>query len=665
MIQGPAVAVAWTTVEEAQAHFNEATQSIWTPRQKRTSIKRVRGETVMLRCLRNKDVRCGAKIALFRPIHSDLFAVDYAKTVFGHTGHSTDKYQRFDTDTDNRLNRGNVLLQEDLTSERARYALVPDVPGMRPDAAADEAYILPGFQGRRCRRRLFRPVHNIESAALFEQVLREEDRAYFDWWWWQQEAAGSSGATVFLRVTGVSAVEVQRSLMRAHRMHGVLSREGNKMDDSGAKRHAVFSSPDNPGGEALLAINMFALRAYRMVSMLWLDSAAAMPMAPVLMQAWGMQAVPESESRTRSFGIYSTLLFLQNTLGCNYSQLEQHMYAVGEPGFEIYDLLPSFISIWGRTTQELRQFLHMCIHVEYPSNVSLCSFIAGFIFQKHRHVIITRQLDYMWSVFAEEPKLRKRYPEAWRILDHLRGSCLLNFSVHANILDLSANEKARNPLPLPVPYYLYQVCINADGLLTTEQQWNLSNAIFLSQVYPVQPQHSYNTQYQNEPAMRTYVTTLARRSTDKLASAMRPYSFAPNDLWPLNPMFSVLRALDHHRHRGPFMRLYNHELFSNVPVGVVDGHLRVPDPVAFARFYANLPIARYAMREPHEEGLPDMAYLDDSLWVWHKQSVKSSIGGGEDEDDMEEDDIDQPMEMVNSVLEEARLLVRDPAFYMQ
>jgi hypothetical protein len=112
-------------------------------------------------------------------------------------------------------------------------------------------------------------------------------------------------------------------------------------------------------------------------------------------------------------------------------------------------------------------------------------------------------------------------------------------------------------------------------------------------------------------------------------------------MYPLRSLFDFLRALDYHRQRGAITRVPLDDIEPPSDLPVVDGPLRVPDPIAYASAYTNLPLARRRSREKLPPDEPELAFLDDTLWVY---------GTGLKGD---------PTPAM-----EAQMLVRDPKFYV-
>jgi len=619
----------WPTLADAMAALAEETGAVWHV-WKRTQNKK--GMRVLVFCDQYRRCKCSAKISFICPAGDTFWTVDHLRTSYDHQGHPVGTPRP-----------PSPLRPADapVASEMIRHLRGGSLLGLQPTAYQDPLarYALSDFRVDRCRRRVFKPVHRFASFGLFEQVLRDEDRAYFAWW--HDMVNDPLSPPVLLRVAGASALEVQRSLMKAQTAHALLTK--GEAVNSGHARHAVFSDPADPDHSTLLAINVYALRCYRLISMLWLDQAAAMPMAPVLLQAWSIRPVTEMEFSVRRFGMLAVLLFLQRTMGRSYGSVERHMYSVNEPGFEIYDKLPLFLMHFAETDADLRLYLYMSLHAAEPSKFDLSAVLAAFMFQKHRHHMNTQTVNHLFAVFNHGPRcarLQKKHPQAWRIIQSMRNKAN---GVDTCVVKLTKVELTKEALPLPPVYYMYQLALDPEPLLLAEDRFDICVNTVLAEVFPIVTEHSVSTHYEDLPRLKNYTYALARPSTDEISLRMRPFSQNKQHHFPLATLFSILRAFDYHRHKGAYLRTPTVDLMQKPPPEFVDGPLTVHDPVAFALYYADLPLARYARREPKLPELPELAYMDETLWVW-QQARRLDLSREE---------------------EEAELLVRDPAFYVK
>ena len=210
---------------------------------------------------------------------------------------------------------------------------------------------------------------------------------------------------------------------------------------------------------------------------------------------------------------------------------------------------------------------------------------------------------------------------------------------------LTKSEKIREPLALPAAYYLYRLAFDPDNsVIDTRYRFDICTGMILCEKYLVEPVAGKATHYKNTAHLANYTYALAMPSRDTLSKQLQPFTKSRAFQSMMGPLFSVLRAVDYHRHKGKIPRVPTEDLDENPSCELVDGPLAVRDPLDFALYYANLPVARYAVCEPKVAGLPDLAYFDDSLYVWTPSASDGGLCAEE---------------------EEACLLVRDPAFYVK
>lgn len=645
----PRFEAGWQHLDEAIAQWTEETGATWYVRKRITNDK---GQRVLLRCARHHVKRplekCRAKTAfVYRP-DTGLWLADLEHTVFEHNGHPAveRRRKRLAVSSEASLRDNDA---DELSSEQLRLADGARFPGLSADARLDDPrYSLAGRALARSKRRCLRHVTTFESADLFEQVLREEDRAYFVWW--EAQVRDPMAPLMFLRVHGVTALDLQRNLVCEQFEHGALTK--GLRDKPSHARHAVFHDPESTDAKptALLAINVYALRCYRLLTLHRIDGSANMPMAPVLLQAWGVRPLTDLEYSARRFGMLATLRFFQRCMGRKYANVESHMYSVNEPGFEIYDNLPGFIGHFASTDAELRIYLYISFYAGQPSNFDLSALLAAFMFQKHRHLLGWKQVVKLHHIFTSTlraPLLQKRHRQAWRLIRSMHGKVTGTHSCHVK---LTKAEQLEEPLPLPAPYYLYRLAFDPDdAMLSEEVRYEICANMVLCETFPIESVSSRSTQYDEVPLLKNYTYALAKRSHDPLVKLVQPFTKNRAFQAALGPLFSVLRAFDYHRHKGQVDRVPNDELDPSPDEDLIDGPLIVRDPLDFALYYANLPIARYARLEPKEEGLPPLAYFDDSLYVWRDTNAAAAAGTAH-----------------GTVAEqEAQLLIRNPAFYVK
>ena len=695
----------WPTVEEARDAMAEETGTPWHIRDR---AKTSHGQRIVLRCTGNMVHKCRAKIVLIQDLRDGKnFQVNSKHTVLVHNDHVPGPVKRVRVDDspavvndgvtlgpakrvrfadlpavedkevdDGDDDDGETLIPypdhvvearlasiEGLNCEEIRCQYMSELNGLRFDAHTNLMYRLEGFRSEYCRRSLFKRVTLIESAALFGQALREHERPYFEWWS-MFNAGEQTSPLVFLRVHGASSLEVQRSLMRMQKRYACLTRADFR--NSGHTRHAVFTCPVDPMRSALLAINMHALRSYRMLSLDDLRTNSSMPMAPVLMQCWGLRPSTQLEITSRRFGIMATILFLRDVLGHGRADFERSGYGVMEPGFEIYDVLPDFLAMFHDTEPLLRfrsrpipsqctacspsaprrpHRLYQSMQSKDPHQCTLTNLIAAFLFQKHAHFASNLLVQRLYEHFSDGPRsiqLQERCPDAWRIIRSTKANSTGKDWV---LLDLTRKQKQgakQKRLAMPPSFYLYRLAL-VDGreLLPYQLRWDICTHIIVQNVYQPAFEFRKSVMYPDTMALEYYHQSMPRASEDPVATRLRVFSLNKHHLWPLASLFHVLRALDYHRQRAPVPRVMLDDMEPAIDLNVVDGPVHVQDPLDYALSYVNLPVA-YKVRgevlpDPESE---DLAYLDDTLWVW---------GSG--------------LRREPTPLEEAELLVRDPIFY--
>ena len=425
--------------------------------------------------------------------------------------------------------------------------------------------------------------------------------------------------------------------MRLQKRYGYLTR--GIFTSSGHARHAVFTCPVNPRTSALLAINMHALRSYRMLCLESIALTSAMPMAPVLMQCWSLRPSSAAEISSRRFGMMSTLSFIATTIGLGKMAFEKNGYGIMEPGFDIYDLLPAFLNQFQETDWSLRIRLNESFHVKDADECRFSNLLAAFIFQKQTHYIsniVTRQL---YEHF-ENPclRLKERAPEAWRII---RCTYLARGTDDWVLLDLDARAKHEKALRHPAAYYMYRLALEDGlGILPGSMRWNMCAQIIVQNIYQPTSVFLRPVMYRDTLALQYYHQALTKLSANPVAAKLRVFSSNEAHLWPLRSLFDVLRALDFHRQRAAQPRIMFNAMKHPVDYDAVDGPLRVDEPLNYARKYVNLPLAHTVKREVLVPGDPELAFMDDTLWVWG-----TGLKG----------DLTPTME--------AEMLVRDPTFY--
>jgi len=245
---------AWPTIEQGRDAMCEKTGATWVLYSRFKSRK---DSGAVLRCHKYKTLKCRAHFRLSTGKGvGGLYRVDDTKSLFVHNGHvpsgpgkrsrfrrdakgkeeaddhegeddeeeksedESTKRSKLNEDDDDEDNARDTLVRcpddeyeqheanvQGLHSDELRRMYPDEWAGMKPDACLNAMYRLGRTWPDMYRRSLFRRVTPIESAELFEQVLHEHERAYFAWWS-MFHAGEPESPLVYLRVHGVSSVEV-------------------------------------------------------------------------------------------------------------------------------------------------------------------------------------------------------------------------------------------------------------------------------------------------------------------------------------------------------------------------------------------------------------------------------------------------------------------------
>jgi hypothetical protein len=673
----------WATVQQGKVAVSEATGVQWYVRER---IRIGKHHGAVLRCPQNKTVKCRAKVVLLTGQgNTGFYRVDHDKTRLTHNGHvvapraaaaaaavsvkrprpdpvpevQPNGYHRHvDEVVAKRCRLFNVdghgdegvpvplgrpadadevlAAVEGLDCEELRRLRGGELWGLRLDAYVNPEYY---FIPQKYRRPVLKRVTPIQSAEVFGQALREHERPYFHWW---STINGMDAVSplVYMRIHGASALEVERSLMRLQKRYGCLTRAIFK--DSGHRRHAVFTCPLNPTGSALLAINLHALRAYRMLSVNSIDTQTAMPMAPVLLQFFYLEPRSPAEAMSRRFGVLTTLLFIHDALGLGSAPFERHGYGVLEPGFAIYDYLPDFMAMFHETDYVLRLRMYQSFHMRDMDQCQFWNLVAAFVFQKQVHCISNQLVTHLYEEFNDSlhsHRLRHRCPEAWRLI---RSAYFRRTGVNWVVLDLDHEKRVwaggqrgtggggggvpptlvdeQAPLRMPPAYYLYRLAlVEGRDLIRHELRFEICTNLIVQNFYQPLSRFAKPVHYPDVVALHHYQQALLRPSDDPIATRLRMFSSNKSHLAGMGSLFDVLRALDYHRQRAPLPQrdLADLQSLGEMDLEDVDGPLDVFDCSAFALEYSNLPLAYTTLRGklPDPEA-PDLAYLDDTLWVW-------------------------------------------------
>jgi|WetSurMetagenome_2_1015567.scaffolds.fasta_scaffold00293_10 hypothetical protein len=253
--------VGWLTVEAARDAMTEATGVTWRIGSRSNGV--LCGSSVLY-CGKQKSTGCRAKICLQTGRHdAGVYRVNARKTDLTHTGHDTvvvaaangkrpheepaveeeeeesshfrgkrSKLQnvfleevQYDDDDDEGDDEydedGPVEQPEDdsaralrdsvahLDCEQIRRLFPKDMTGLTALAYENPEYDLKK-RGcvTECRRSVFKRVTTIGSADVFKQALRECERPYFEWWSMFNGEGDDLSPLVYLRVHGVSSLEV-------------------------------------------------------------------------------------------------------------------------------------------------------------------------------------------------------------------------------------------------------------------------------------------------------------------------------------------------------------------------------------------------------------------------------------------------------------------------
>ena len=151
---------------------------------------------------------------------------------------------------------------------------------------------------------------DIFNVTDFVRNLRAEDADYFTWWY---ERIARNDNLTFLRVSGVNACCLQRTMLYLHSKHDIFSSAIGRVIGPGHDSHVIFSSSSSEDG-CYMAINKCALRSARLAMLMYIPLKQSMPLAPVLLQGWTLTSCDDSEQMMRLHGIYATIHFMAKHL---------------------------------------------------------------------------------------------------------------------------------------------------------------------------------------------------------------------------------------------------------------------------------------------------------------------------------------------------------------
>ena len=506
------------------------------------------------------------------------------------------------------------------------------------------------------RNRVYHGVDYFDSPDTFADALDAEDVPYFRWWMGARN--NSLETTSYLRVRGVQALELQLCMTYFQTQYGVL--EHGATDSVASGRYAVFK-----GG--LLVIDSHALRAYRLVTAsLYVAVGSSMPVTPMLLQAWVQRPASGSEQSLRRLAIKTTLDYMYARISDFRVPVADSlgMFEVNDPGFEIYDWLPDYISLFHETDQDMSYHLIYSTAVVSHRDDTLYMWLAAFILQRELHVISALAVELTMMHFSLARKngdtLRRKYPYAFAVLDRLSN---INGFDALPVVMTSAKAWGKLPVPTQPPhYFLYQLCFETK-LLSLEARRELASGMEVYMAYWDELPTGVKGKARNLAAdvakkFPRYERYFPRPSADLERLQLHPFSTASSDFVHLRSLYLVLNGMDTIRHN-KVTPLYDKDLDPPVVLGnysrVAETFLMLPDPLKCAVSPANLPVACKRQWDPALEGQDTLAYFEDSLWVWPVPTAAFDIvlpgGGGSVQDTVES--------------LEAKILVRDARYYLE
>jgi hypothetical protein len=694
----------WTTDElllfseafRSEAHAMEALTRYARERECEFNVKRRHvwkdgmHESVCFTCVHNRvkfmaEKRCNAMVTLHLDHDRRIAKFVEKSSCLEHNGHPA-KVRNDSDDADavfaDFLNLSYGMLSDDMRCEW--FDLFPDreLPGTGSSSNTPRELHMPGmpyyyqwatsqfYTEKFTSERVIRDVTPIASVEAFAAELSTDgDRDYLKWWMKHTDAS----SVVFLKMApGVTPVNLQMSLSFFQQRCGVLD-NGHK-DSKAARRHAVFSSSSS-SKRALLAINVYALRSYRVMSSChYIQLKSSMPIAPLLLQAWAMRPTNEGEQCARRLGMMSTLMFIGECVSkelCSPKAMISVLpiYGVNEPQFELYDFLPEFLNVICTSESSMRNQLYMTACLDDRTDACFSALVASFILQKEDHYICEDTLSALRTQFGSGPfrnELRNKYPHAAAAIDFLHdrhgdlvravGKKILTPMYIASWDEVSLWPWLQRPGVESQPhFYIYQLCFE-EKFLDMHMRVKIANGITIDgKLAPSlsatprglgapREQKRGMQRYKNRaaPYLRQYHGLFEKSVDPNTARFFTPFSSEKRDLWPLNTLFALLKSLDFLR-RNKIEEAKTPEEEKMLTPEQVSGPLYIGDPAKTCLRQINWPVSCV----PSKDG-GDVSHFENTLWVWDGHYHAKANPSAAD---------------IAAV--EACLLVRDPCYYFQ
>jgi len=510
----------------------------------------------------------------------------------------------------------------------------------------------------------------------FQGRLKNEDVPYAKWWIGKRMKGGGGGGgsgsndydikgdktLVFLLVNEADPVTVQKSLLFMNDKYGIFDSGGMT---NGYFAHAVFRGRNN---ETLLAIDKYFLRNYRMMTIRYIKTQNAAPVAPLYTQFWALRPRDTTKMHTRRFGMYATIVFIATEI--KESSSIHHVYKPHEQLFQIYDWLPEFISFFHPNDEEMYKCLYYSVCLKRREENSLYGLLGAFLFQRAIHILDTPTLKDLMGLFgisdSYAEKRKRTYPYAYAIVRHLMSRVGTNDMVHVSVgswkdLDIPKGVPIPPDKSVPACYYLYELCFDKD-LFPEDVRHKLAFGMTIPRITPTST--NVNGDGANRKGARRGGNGFIKshdellkdyeRNMTKLpshagtASRYVPFSDSTSDLWPLRGLMLLLQGLDHMRDNVPPDQTGKYTSIPTITREETLGKLHLDDPVLFATSEKNMAITSTRKMNTGRRNTFDssqLIYFDDSLWVAYCGTAWDKLT------------------QLEVAILDATVLVRDPAFY--
>lgn len=674
-----AVSVTYATPERALAAVNEECAaygvSFHVRRKNPVNRKGIVGCLFTCSCARSK-AKCKAHLKGDYNVAGGTFCFDLTQCVLDHNGHDV----------------GYVVPEGGLEKIAAVFEQVEDLPVAEDMRLAftsptlsesdipvrlggqrelDKMYVLLPRNGwlKYCSTSRVLKSYQTCEAQEFRELLSESDCRYFDWWLRQRPYS----QTTFVRVSGANAMEMQLAVSLFQRDHGAMT-YGVKYpnETAGADRYVIFHHPEG----ALMAVDSYSFRMYRLVScMTRITPSYQMPVTPLLLQSWVLTPSDPRERALTRFGMRTTLEFMWDHISqFRVNPRDAGMIDIDNRGFSIYSWLPEFLGLFSKNEREVDAHIVSSTALLSKQDDTYYTWIMAFLSQKEVHYIhdfVVDDLIRRFNVNAPNgPALRKRYPHAFAILDHLFQ--VNGRDIHPLVLTSWESIKCPPPADNQLPhYYIYELCFENE-LLDRAMRVHIASGITIPMDYRDMNPESTTTATVPDIVIKertsrhlvmyaekqrlyqgSYPAAYAKPSEDAERLGLKPVYEDTSDLGAIQWLYYTLRAMDNFKRNKDLHPLYGDEYMPS-NFGDVSGPLRLGDPVKFAMTPYNLPVAKtvtgraVAGRELAAEMEPrdQVVYFEEVVWVCNVPELQFETEK-------------------ERIMAEAIALVRDPRYYFE